>query len=1452
MGTPEDYLSERGILESTGAACGLDLLIGADLTKVHTLLGFGSNGTQPLNWPNPAWAICFPLIDAAGNVISYSARVHPPALFGAEHREAKFVHTAGLPTRPFITWPTWAVAKRTDVRLLITEGPTRGLISYQCGVCAIALTGVWNIADKRKTDDEKLVLHSTLRQFSWTNRETVLAFDRDVCNEEVLHAVIRNILLLHLAGAVVKTIEWDPQYKGLDDYVMFKAGSDPTLQTEVLNELLGNAKDAFEFFAPQYLHLVCRELDTIAMSEAARSQLANLLHDRLNVAASALRREEPKQAEKEKSRVAVFVDETEPGHNAINDGADLLDRIQAAVARHIVMDEHDRVAVTLWIVLDFLTSGFYTVPYLTVHSPIKRCGKTNLLIVLRHLGWNTALITNITTAAMFRVVDEFAPTLLIDEAETFLKKNEELRGILNAGHKRADAYVLRFNNDLGKTERFSTFCPKVIALIGKLHETLADRSIILNLRRRLKTEKITPIRYLDSEALKTLKSDIVRWCKDNGKKIWQARPAVPETLNDRAAENWEPLMAIAQIAGGDWPKKARDAALAKGLTEDEADSVILYLLRSLRTIWDNPDVKKLDDGDFIRTPDLLCMLNDDETAPWADWKKGDVKRLSARKLSNLLREYSVHAERLQVARGDNPHGYRLSKLQPLFDRYLDEEPPPEDSPNGSGQKPPKAGPSPGSPKTGAPTSDPQTSTTTSTKESDLEKKGYTSTDQSSCNVAGDANPSAPEFYVQLHCLNQSSCNEVAPELQPDSGDDSKQSHLKSTASTTSEDCNVIHPSEQLDCNFTATTLDESKQLHLKSTGSTTYGACNCIETDFRGKYPLFFIDTETYGPWPSEHELTGNLRKLKREGAAHPDALDWRKARIRLVTISDGDNLTTFDLFDNPLPEQIRYGIANFELVGHNLAFDLAMLRKEGIQTSIRVWDTMIASRLLNAGLLPSSASPSSEDETDVASNDLGSLIHRYLQIDLDKTDGASDWGVRQLRTKQLAYARNDVVHLPKLKELLTIELEKAELTKVFELEMRLLPILVDIKLAGIHVDRDRLSLLLMNTGALETDARAKALDLLKESTEFANMLEFERRQQPSKRKRELVSAPNIRSQHQLIPLFKGLGVTLVNTQKETLQKIKHPAAALVLQYHKAAAEKTKLEAMLQLSDNPENRIYAPVWGQIAADTGRIHTSSIKGQLSPAFNFQNPTKGEHRSIFTAAPDCQLIIADFEQIEIRIIAEITGDPELISMLQAGVDVYVFAAAMILEKERSEISATDRQLAKSLTLAINYGMGPETFRHDVDEQFGIELSQAQVQKMLDKFFELFKGIAVFHERAEVSVETATYVRTIPLGRRRWLPETLYWNKKRKLLINTPVQASATDCFKLAVVKVAQVIPIKAHIVNLLHDEIIVETPALRSAITAELVEHAMTAAYTELFGTRIPLKVKTKISNSWAEK
>src|SRR5215831_7814784 len=202
-------------------------------------------------------------------------------------------------------------------------------------------------------------------------------------------------------------------------------------------------------------------------------------------------------------------------------------------------------------------------PFMVLVSPTKRCGKTSVLIVLYYITPRSELAINISPSALFRYVEDVRPTLLIDEADSFLKDNEELRGILNSGHTKAAANIIRNVEVKGqhKPRRFSTWAPKAIATIRELADTLEDRSIIITLQRKPKTAAVERLRKRDSEEFATLRRKAARWAADNLDKLTDPEPAIPDALNDRAADNWRPLLAIADLAGGDWPRRARQACL---------------------------------------------------------------------------------------------------------------------------------------------------------------------------------------------------------------------------------------------------------------------------------------------------------------------------------------------------------------------------------------------------------------------------------------------------------------------------------------------------------------------------------------------------------------------------------------------------------------------------------------------------------------------------------------------------------------------------------------------------------------------------------------------------------------------------------------------------------------------------------------------------------------------------
>lgn len=178
------------------------------------------------------------------------------------------------------------------------------------------------------------------------------------------------------------------------------------------------------------------------------------------------------------------------------DGAQLLDDLAALYRRYVVLPDGAADMLALWTLHTYAMEAFVITPRLAVVSPQKRCGKTTVMELLDAAACGTLSAVNISTAALFRAIEQWRPTMLIDEADTFLPDNEELRGVLNAGYRRPTAYVVRSVpvGDSWEPRKFFVFGPVAIAMIGKLPSTLADRSIHLRLRRKAKHEQVERLR----------------------------------------------------------------------------------------------------------------------------------------------------------------------------------------------------------------------------------------------------------------------------------------------------------------------------------------------------------------------------------------------------------------------------------------------------------------------------------------------------------------------------------------------------------------------------------------------------------------------------------------------------------------------------------------------------------------------------------------------------------------------------------------------------------------------------------------------------------------------------------------------------------------------------------------------------------------------------------------------
>jgi len=353
----------------------------------------------------------------------------------------------------------------------------------------------------------------------------------------------------------------------------------------------------------------------------------------------------------------------EPWPDPIN-GAVLLDEIYETIRRFIICDKETARAIALWIVFTWFIDVVQISPIAIITAPEKRCGKSLLLILISLLVRRALVASNISPAAIFRVVEGYCPTLLIDEADTFLRDNEEARGILNSGHTRQAAYVIRNVGDNHEPKKFSTWSAKVISGIGALADTLMDRGVIFELRRKLPDEKVERLRHADKSVFKRLESMLARYALDASAEIERARPVLPDKLNDRAQDNWEPLLAVADHAGGAWPKVAREAALILSGVEQEATSLSTELLADIRDIF----AGKYKSYDRISTADLLQELNADDMKPWATYGKGD-KPMTARQLAKMLEDYGIKSDVIRIGRG-TPRGFHTAWFDDAFVRYL--------------------------------------------------------------------------------------------------------------------------------------------------------------------------------------------------------------------------------------------------------------------------------------------------------------------------------------------------------------------------------------------------------------------------------------------------------------------------------------------------------------------------------------------------------------------------------------------------------------------------------------------------------------------------------------------------------------------------------------------------------------------------------------------------------------
>ena len=393
--------------------------------------------------------------------------------------------------------------------------------------------------------------------------------------------------------------------------------------------------------------------------------------------------------------------------------AGLLTDIEAVIKKHVILSDHAAAALAVWVLHTWTFELRDIVAYVAIESPEKRCGKTTLLSVLAAMARKSLIASNVTVGALFRAIDTCRPTLFIDEADTFLAGNGIMRGIINSGNTWRTAYILRLSasKKVGRMSRhftppsdeshpvavpsplpfdgngecqgegrvhqqstlnhqpldpadtglkkYSCWCPKVIAMIGQVPDTIADRSIVIPMSRKLVTENCAPLAELNTTEIK---AKCARFALDMAQFIAQSPKIRGEGLNDRAADTFDPLYIIARLAGAGWEQKLHAAALALASAAQSQQSGA-ELLSDIVTIF----VQSCRDKMFSR--DLAGTLRDGRYGMRSLALK--YSSINEYRISQILRPYGIKPSTIRVGKEVNK-GYLASQFREAIARYVPE------------------------------------------------------------------------------------------------------------------------------------------------------------------------------------------------------------------------------------------------------------------------------------------------------------------------------------------------------------------------------------------------------------------------------------------------------------------------------------------------------------------------------------------------------------------------------------------------------------------------------------------------------------------------------------------------------------------------------------------------------------------------------------------------------------
>ena len=557
-------------------------------------------------------------------------------------------------------------------------------------------------------------------------------------------------------------------------------------------------------------------------------------------------------------------------------------------------------------------------------------------------------------------------------------------------------------------------------------------------------------------------------------------------------------------------------------------------------------------------------------------------------------------------------------------------------------------------------------------------------------------------------------------------------------------------------------------------------------------------------------------------------ALDPYEGTIRLVQLSDGTDTKVIDLQPfaakgdlKTLPElaPLRELLAAPKpvKVAHNAKFDAKWVKHHlGVEVG-GIFDTLIASQLIAAG---------DQDRR----HNLAEVAQVFLGVELDKSEQVSDWSAAELSQSQIEYAARDAAIMVALREKIVERLKTDELIKVAKLEFDCVLPIAEMELNGFYLDRARW---------------LEQLEKVKKEQEIV-ALELQQMLSAGVAQASLFGTAeiNLNSQTQVTDALKNLGVPVPETTRGwQLQPlaVEYPVVAKLLEYRGVAKSLTSFgENILEFIKPQTGRIHSD-FRQIGAPTGRFSCSKPNIQ-------QIPHGTEYRRCFRAADGKKLIIADYSQIELRILAEFSGDENFIKAFVSGEDFHTTTAAQVFNVAPEEVTADQRSFAKRLNFGVVYGIGAQRFAMMTG------LTQTEAENIMRRYFATYRKLDGWLREAGQKVMTQRTARTATGRMMRFRFEegdrqaAALANRNGK---NMPIQGTSADILKRALRLLHdELAGTSARLVNIVHDEIILEADAAEAETTAKKLEKAMCAAGEE-YVTKVPVKVDVEIANEWVK-